>query len=107
MRRRSPAPENDVGRSPELDKAATPSHVRPSTALSNVRPSCDLTRHQNPFGLETLPTSSSSQRSVWAEIDREVRKEPPTPSDHAPVVIHLNEQGNSGLSPAPTKTVIP
>jgi exodeoxyribonuclease-3 len=30
---------------------------------------------------------------VWAEIDREARKGPPTPSDHAPVVIDLDEPG--------------
>jgi exodeoxyribonuclease III len=32
-------------------------------------------------------------RTVWAEIDREARKGPPTPSDHAPVVIDLDEPG--------------
>ena len=30
-----------------------------------------------------------ADRVVWAEIDREARKGPPTPSDHAPVVIDL------------------
>jgi len=30
---------------------------------------------------------------VWAEIDREARKGPPTPSDHAPVVIDLDAPG--------------
>jgi exodeoxyribonuclease-3 len=38
----------------------------------------------------TLPVAS---RVVWAEIDREARKGPPTPSDHAPVVIDLDEPG--------------
>ena len=32
-------------------------------------------------------------RIVWAEIDREARKGPPIPSDHAPVVIDLDEAG--------------
>jgi exodeoxyribonuclease-3 len=38
-------------------------------------------------------TSSVAERSVWAEIDREARKGPPTPSDHAPVVVDLDEPG--------------
>jgi exodeoxyribonuclease-3 len=33
------------------------------------------------------------QRLVWAEIDREARKGKPAPSDHAPVVIDLDELG--------------
>ena len=32
--------------------------------------------------------------SIWAEIDRQARKGPPTPSDHAPVVIDLDEPGH-------------
>jgi exodeoxyribonuclease-3 len=36
---------------------------------------------------------SVADRVVWAEIDREARKGPPTPSDHAPVVIDLDEPG--------------
>ena len=32
-------------------------------------------------------------RVVWAEIDREARKGPPTPSDHTPVVIDLDAPG--------------
>jgi exodeoxyribonuclease-3 len=36
---------------------------------------------------------SVAERVVWAEIDREARKGPPTPSDHAPVVIDLDEPG--------------
>jgi exodeoxyribonuclease-3 len=34
-----------------------------------------------------------ADRVIWAEIDREARKGPPTPSDHAPVVIDLDEPG--------------
>jgi exodeoxyribonuclease-3 len=30
---------------------------------------------------------------VWAEIDREARKGIPIPSDHAPLVIDLDEAG--------------
>ncbi|HSO28983.1 MAG TPA: exodeoxyribonuclease III [Candidatus Sulfomarinibacteraceae bacterium] len=39
-------------------------------------------------------TSSVASRVVWAEIDRQARKGPPTPSDHAPVVIDLDEPGH-------------
>ena len=38
-------------------------------------------------------TPPVAARIVWAEIDREARKGPPTPSDHAPVVIDLDEPG--------------
>ena len=38
-------------------------------------------------------TRSVAERVVWAEIDREARKGPPTPSDHAPVVVDLDEAG--------------
>jgi exodeoxyribonuclease-3 len=38
-------------------------------------------------------TQPVAERVVWAEIDREARKGPPTPSDHAPVVVDLDEQG--------------
>ncbi len=38
-------------------------------------------------------TASIASRVIWAEIDREARKGPPTPSDHAPVVIDLDEPG--------------
>jgi exodeoxyribonuclease-3 len=34
-----------------------------------------------------------AERVVWAEIDREARKGKPTPSDHAPVVVDLDEPG--------------
>jgi exodeoxyribonuclease-3 len=33
------------------------------------------------------------ERVIWAEIDREARKGPPTPSDHAPVAVDLDEPG--------------
>jgi len=39
-------------------------------------------------------TRSVAERVIWAEIDREARKGPPTPSDHAPVVIDLDEPGS-------------
>ncbi len=38
-------------------------------------------------------TPDVAQRVVWVEIDREARKGPPTPSDHAPVVIDLDAPG--------------
>jgi len=38
-------------------------------------------------------TPSVAARVVWAEIDREARKGPPTPSDHAPVVVDLDKPG--------------
>ena len=38
-------------------------------------------------------TAPVASRVVWAEIDREARKGPPTPSDHAPVVIDLDQPG--------------
>ena len=38
-------------------------------------------------------TAPVASRIVWAEVDREARKGPPTPSDHAPVVIDLDEPG--------------
>jgi exodeoxyribonuclease-3 len=38
-------------------------------------------------------TAPVAQRVIWAEIDREARKGPPTPSDHAPVVIDLDDKG--------------
>jgi exodeoxyribonuclease-3 len=34
-----------------------------------------------------------AKRVVWAEIDREARKGPPIPSDHAPLVIDLDTPG--------------
>src|SRR3954454_14721367 len=38
-------------------------------------------------------TKVIADRIVWAEIDREARKGPPVPSDHAPVVVDLDEKG--------------
>jgi len=38
-------------------------------------------------------TEPVAKRVVWAEIDREARKGPPTPSDHAPVVVDLDGPG--------------
>jgi exodeoxyribonuclease III len=38
-------------------------------------------------------TAPIVERVVWAEIDRQARKGPPTPSDHAPVVLDLDEPG--------------
>ena len=38
-------------------------------------------------------TAPVASRVVWAEIDREARKGPPTPSDHTPVVIDLDAPG--------------
>ncbi|MGA7270153.1 MAG: exodeoxyribonuclease III [Acidimicrobiia bacterium] len=38
-------------------------------------------------------TGPLAGRVVWAEIDREARKGRPTPSDHAPVVIDLDQPG--------------
>jgi exodeoxyribonuclease-3 len=38
-------------------------------------------------------TKPVAKRIVWAEIDREARKGPPIPSDHAPVVVDLDEKG--------------
>ena len=38
-------------------------------------------------------THQVASRVIWAEIDREARKGPPTPSDHAPVLIDLDEPG--------------
>jgi exodeoxyribonuclease-3 len=40
-----------------------------------------------------LVTEPVAKRVVDAEIDREARKGPPTPSDHAPVSIDLDEPG--------------
>lgn len=39
-------------------------------------------------------TAPVAERVVWAEIDREARKGKPTPSDHAPVLIDLDEPGH-------------
>jgi len=51
--------------------------------------------HKN-FGMRIdhlLVTAPLTSRVVWAEIDREARKGKPIPSDHAPLVIDLDEPG--------------
>ena len=53
--------------------------------------------HKN-FGMRIdhlLATRAAAERTVWAEIDREARKGKPIPSDHAPLVIDLDEPGVS------------
>jgi exodeoxyribonuclease III len=40
-----------------------------------------------------MATRAVTERTVWAEIDREARKGKPIPSDHAPVVIDLDRPG--------------
>jgi exodeoxyribonuclease-3 len=40
-------------------------------------------------------TEAVAARATWAEIDREARKGPPTPSDHAPVVVDLDGPGRA------------
>jgi len=40
-----------------------------------------------------LATRAVADRVLWAEIDREARKGKPIPSDHAPLVIDLDEPG--------------
>jgi exodeoxyribonuclease-3 len=52
--------------------------------------------HKN-FGMRIdhlLVTRSLAERVVAAEIDREARKGKPIPSDHAPVVIDIDEPGH-------------
>jgi len=41
-----------------------------------------------------LVTAPVLERTVWAEIDREARKGKPVPSDHAPLVIDIDERGH-------------
>jgi exodeoxyribonuclease III len=51
--------------------------------------------HKN-FGMRIdhlLVTDCVRERTVFAEIDREARKGKPVPSDHAPLVIDLDEPG--------------
>jgi exodeoxyribonuclease-3 len=40
-----------------------------------------------------LVTRPLAERMVWAEIDREARKGKPLPSDHAPLIVDLDEPG--------------
>jgi len=51
--------------------------------------------HKN-FGMRIdllLATRPLAERTVWAEIDREARKGKPLPSDHAPLVVDVDEPG--------------
>jgi len=51
--------------------------------------------HKN-FGMRIdhlLATPPVADRIVWSEIDREARKGKPIPSDHAPVIIDLDQPG--------------
>jgi exodeoxyribonuclease-3 len=51
--------------------------------------------HKN-FGMRIdhlLLTAPVAKRAIWAEIDREARKGTPTPSDHTPLLIDLDEPG--------------
>jgi exodeoxyribonuclease-3 len=51
--------------------------------------------HRN-FGMRIdhlLVSAPLAPRAVWAEIDREARKGKPPPSDHAPLVVDLDEPG--------------
>jgi exodeoxyribonuclease III len=51
--------------------------------------------HKN-FGMRIdhlLVTAPVAKRTVWAEIDREARKGKPIPSDHAPLVVDIDEPG--------------
>jgi exodeoxyribonuclease-3 len=53
--------------------------------------------HKN-FGMRIdhlLVSSALAPRILWAEIDREARKGKPVPSDHAPLVIDIDEPGCS------------
>jgi exodeoxyribonuclease III len=52
---------------------------------------------QKNFGMRIdhlLVTRPVAQRTVWAEIDREARKGKPIPSDHAPLMIDLDQPGH-------------
>src|SRR5260221_370231 len=61
--------------------------------------------HKN-FGMRIdhlLVTRPVAGRTVWAEIDREARKGKPLPSDHAPLVIDVDQPGSpldAGLASA-------
>ena len=52
---------------------------------------------QKNFGMRIdhlLATRPLAERTIWAEIDREARKGKPTPSDHAPLLIDVDEPGH-------------
>jgi len=42
-----------------------------------------------------LVTKPIADRVVWTDIDREARKGKPIPSDHAPVIIDLDQPGRA------------
>jgi exodeoxyribonuclease III len=51
---------------------------------------------QKNFGMRIdhlLATRPLAERTIWAEIDREARKGKPIPSDHAPLLIDVDEPG--------------
>jgi len=53
-----------------------------------------------------LVTAPLRQRVVWAEIDREARKGKPLLSDHAPLVIDIDNPGhpfNTGWASADSR----
>jgi exodeoxyribonuclease-3 len=53
---------------------------------------------QRNFGMRIdhlLATRPLAERILWAEIDREARKGKPIPSDHAPLLIDVDEPGHS------------
>jgi exodeoxyribonuclease-3 len=53
--------------------------------------------HKN-FGMRIdhlLVTKPIAERVVWSEIDREARKGKPIPSDHAPVLVDLDQPGKA------------
>jgi exodeoxyribonuclease-3 len=52
--------------------------------------------HKN-FGMRIdhlLATRPLAERTLWAEIDREARKGKPIPSDHAPLLVDVDEPGH-------------
>ncbi|MCU1282691.1 MAG: Exodeoxyribonuclease [bacterium] len=52
---------------------------------------------QKNFGMRIdhlLVSDPVASRTVWAEIDREARKGKPIPSDHAPLLVDLDEPGH-------------
>jgi len=52
---------------------------------------------QKNFGMRIdhlLVTRPLAERTIWSEIDREARKGKPIPSDHAPLLIDLDQPGH-------------
>ena len=70
--------------------------------MMHCRPACpddvqDTKTTAKDFGMRIdhlLVTAPLGHRVVWAEIDREVRKGKPIPSDHAPLVIDIDSPGH-------------